>query len=37
MAIGAEALQVVQMALKITVAFRANDVVDLRRGLDDAA
>jgi hypothetical protein len=37
MAIGAEALKVVLVALKVMVAFRAPNVVDLRCSLDDAA
>jgi hypothetical protein len=36
MAIGAEALKVVWVALKVTVAMRAPDVINLRCGLDDA-
>jgi hypothetical protein len=37
MAIGEQRSQVVEMALQIGIAFRADDVVDLRRDLDDAA
>jgi hypothetical protein len=37
MAIGAETLKVVRVALKVTVAKRASDMIDLRRGLDDVA
>jgi hypothetical protein len=37
MAIGAETLKVVRVALKVTVAMRAPDVIDLRCSLDDAA
>jgi hypothetical protein len=37
MAIVAETLKVVWMTLKIAIAFRAPDVVDLRCSLDDAA
>jgi hypothetical protein len=37
MAIGAEALKVVRMALKVRVALWASDVVDLRCSLDNAA
>jgi hypothetical protein len=36
-AIGAETLKVVRVALKVTVAMRAPDVIDLRCSLDDAA
>jgi hypothetical protein len=37
MAIGAEALKVIWVALEVTVAMRAPDVIDLRCSLDDAA
>jgi hypothetical protein len=37
MATGAEALKVVRIALKVTVAFRANDMIHLCRSLDHAA
>lgn len=37
MAIGAQALKIVQVALKVAVATRAPDVVDLRCSPDDAA
>jgi hypothetical protein len=37
MAIGAETLKVVRMALKVTVTMRPPDVIDLRCGPDDAA
>ena len=37
MAIGAEALKVIWVALEVTVAMRAPDVIDLRCSPDDAA
>jgi hypothetical protein len=37
MAIGAEALKVVRIALKVTVAFWANDMIHLRSSLDRTA
>jgi hypothetical protein len=37
MTIGAQALKVIWMALKVIVTMWAPDVIDLRRGLDHAA